>query len=489
MPPIPEASRLSLEYYRKAAKSLLKAAQSGDAAARERIARHAPHASLALHQAQLAIAREQGFPSWPRFRAFLVESALDFQGLTTKFIDAATDDLHAAEEILARHPALAHAGFFTALVLGDLPRVEQAIADRPSLATANAGPSNVPPLVYVCFSRYANPQSGRAADLASVVRLLLAHGADADTSYMSPKWPDNPLSVLYAASGLNNNLEMTRLLLDAGARTEDGESLYHSTEHPDLACFRLLLERGAKPDGTNALNHMLDRDDLEGVQLLLAAGANPNLVNHRGETSLHWAVWRGRSARIVEMLLDAGAQIDARRADDRTAYVMAAQSGQTETATLLARRGAGTELSAIDRFVADCAAADPAELARLVSAPPMGKLPDDYARLLPDFASSHRTPAVRGLLAAGVAVDTRGELGGTALHWACWKGYPDLIELLLAHGASLTVEDESFHATPAGWLDHGRENNTEGGDYQRSARLMLAAGATLEERLLRELEI
>ena len=488
MPPLPEASRLSLEYYRKASKSLLKAAQSGDTAARERIARHSHHADLALHQAQLAIAREQGFPSWPRFRAFLVESALDFQGLVTKFIDAATEDLRAAEEMLARHPALAHAGFFTALVLGELTSVEKAIADLASLAIVNGGPNNVPPLVYVCFSRYANPRSGRAADLAAVVRLLLAHGADPNTAYNSPHWPDNPLSVLYAASGLNNNVEMTRLLLDAGARTEDGESLYHSTEHADLACFRLLLERGAKPNGTNALNHMLDREDPEGVRLLLAAGADPNIVNHRGETSLHWAVWRGRSARIVEMLLDAGAQIDARRPDASTAYLIAARSGQTETTALLARRGAHTELSAVDRFVADCAAASPAELARLVLAPPAGELPAEIARLLPDLASSHRTSAVRGLLAAGVDVDTRGEHGGTALHWACWKGYPDLIELLLAHGASLTIEDEAFHATPAGWLDHGRGNNSEsGGDYLQSARLLLAAGATLEERLLREL--
>jgi hypothetical protein len=35
-------ARLNLEYYRKAAKSLLKAAHSGDASALERIARHSP---------------------------------------------------------------------------------------------------------------------------------------------------------------------------------------------------------------------------------------------------------------------------------------------------------------------------------------------------------------------------------------------------------------------------------------------------------------
>jgi len=489
MPNDREAFRLNLEYYRKAAKCLLKAAQSGDAAALERMAHHSSKPEPpALHHAQLTIARELGFASWPRFRAFLAESALDFQGLAAKFIDAATEDLRRAAEMLARYPAIAGAGFYVALVLGDVARVERALGESPGIATAKGGPNNVPPLVYACFSRFASAHSDRAGDLAATVGLLLAHGADPDTSYMSPNWPDNPLSVLYAASGLNNNVDMTRLLLDAGARIDDGESLYHSTEHADLACFRLLLERGAKTNGSNALNHMLDRDEPEGLRLLLAAGTDPNILNYRGETSLHWAVWRGRSTAAVGALLDAGVAIDAKRPDGRTAYAMAVQSGQTATANLLAARGANPEISPLDRYVGDCAVADEAQLQRLMAAPPAGKPPDEFARLLPDLASSHSTSAVRGLLAAGVDVNTRGEHGGTALHWACWKGYPDIVKLLLEHGASLTVEDNSFHAPPAGWLHHGHENCGEG-DYVQVARLLLAAGATIEESALRDLGV
>src|SRR5437762_1944036 len=89
-----------------------------------------------------------------------------------------------------------------------------------------------------------------------------------------------------------------------GANPNDSESLYHSTEHRDLACVRLLLRHGATPAGTNALKHMLDREDIEGLKLLLASGANPNEVNDRGETALHWAVWRGRSMETIATLLD-----------------------------------------------------------------------------------------------------------------------------------------------------------------------------------------
>src|SRR5262249_23492329 len=155
-----------------------------------------------------------------------------------------------------------------------------------------------------------------------------------------------------AACGLNNNAELALLLLEAGANPNDNESLYHSTEHPDHECTKLLLKHGAKVPRTNALYHMLDREDLEGVRLLLDAGANLEEQSHRGETALHWAVYRRRSASIIELLLDRGAPLDVRRKDGRTAYALAMQSGQKETAALLRSRGANTELGEVDALFA-----------------------------------------------------------------------------------------------------------------------------------------
>jgi ankyrin repeat protein len=476
----PEAVRLNLEYYRKAAKSLLKAANSGDADALERIARHSPKPSRPprLHQAQLTIAREQGFASWPRFKAFLVESSLDFQGLVADFVNAALGDARRAEEMLARHPKIGGAGLFAALVLGDVQRVERALDESPQIATAKGGPRGWEPLLYVCFSRFANGSSNRARDLTETAQLLLSRGADPNASYTDERWPDSPRSCLYASTGLNNNPALARALLDTGARPDDSESLYHSTEHADLACLRLLLGYGALP--RPGLNHMLDYENIDGVRLLLAAGADPNEINQRGETALHWAVWRGRSTEIVAELLDAGINMDVRRKDSRTAYALAVRSGQTETATLLASSGANTDLSVFDRFLGACAAADPPDLSRLLADSTEIPLPVEYERLLPEFAASHCTPAVRALLAVGVPVDTPGDYGGTALHWACWKGYADLVKMLLDHGAPLTVEDQVFGSTPAGWFSHGLRNSLErDGDYPRVARLLLAAGATI----------
>jgi ankyrin repeat protein len=437
-------STLNLEYYRKQAKALLKTARSGDAAALARLG-----GTPALHTAQLAIAREQGFASWPRFRAFLAQSALDFQGLATAFVEAALGDRRRAEEMVAANPALAEAGLYPALVLGDRVRAERIIAKIG--AGTKGGPASWPAILYCCYSRFAQPSSGRADEIVDTVRMLLARGSDPNAFYNPEEFPDNPLSALYGATGLNNNPELGRVLLGAGGRADDGESLYHSTEHGgDFACVKLLLEYGAP--ATTALNHMLDGENMEGLRLLLDAGADPNKVNGRGETTLHWAVWRCRSTEIIAALLDHGAAIEARRPDGRTAYALAVVSGQTEVAALLKSRGADTTV------------------------PPLDSSPQTD-RLLPDMASVHATETVRTLLAAGVPIDTRGEHGATALHWACWKGYADLVELLLAHGASLDVRDTSFNGDPAGWRDHGSENNHDrrGSDYEAVAALLARA--------------
>ena len=118
--PLSETASLNIEFYRKAAKALLKLARAGDRAANDRLkATGGAGEHHVLHVAQLAVAREQGFMSWPRFIAFITESRLDFQGLVTRFIDAATSDQKRARDLLADHPELRGAGFYVALVLGE----------------------------------------------------------------------------------------------------------------------------------------------------------------------------------------------------------------------------------------------------------------------------------------------------------------------------------------------------------------------------------
>jgi len=456
-----DISRLNLDYYRKQAKTLLKAVRAGDAEALHRFARHDPLSEIALHDAQRVIAREQGFATWPKFHAFVAESRLDARDLVARFVDAATSDGARAWRMLTDHPELARGGFYAWLVLGGFKGVAAVLAQKPGIVHVKSGPENVEPLVYACFSRFGHQASPRAPKVAETVRILLEAGADPNAAVETAH---GRLSCLYAACGVLGNADVARLLLEAGANPNDGESLYHAVEQPGRDCVKLLLQHGADVDAANAVKHILDWEDPEGLDMLLTAGGDPDLANPAGETALHWAVKRGRSAGIVKRLLDAGAGIDLKRADGRTAYAMAAASGQTEVAELLAARGADMSLSPLDAFMAG-----QGEAPSGLGGDPAG------AHLMLELAERGDVAGVETLLHSGVPVDVRGGMGETPLHWACWKANAGLARMLLAHGAPLDARETTYGATPAGWLHHGATNCREG-DYAEGARLLLAAG-------------
>ena len=389
------------------------------------------------------------------------------------FIDVATEDWLRAEALLRETPTLATASPFHALVLGDAPAVERALADGSLDPTANAGPLDAAPLIYTCFSRFAQRRSPRVAAILETARHLLARGADPNAWFEAKAYPGSHLPCLYGATGYNNNPELARILIDGGATVDESESVYHSSEHADLECLRLLLSHRPAIHGST-FKHMLDREDVEGTRLFLDAGADPAVTNHRGETALHWAVWRDRSPAVVRLLLSSGAPIDARRIDGRTAYAMAVLFGRDALAAALREAGADTALSDVDRYVQACGAAD-AEGTALPASPP---LTDADAHLLPDLADAGYAAGVKGLLAAGIGVQERGEHGATALHFASWRGADALVALLLGRGAETRVEDRTFHATPGGWLQHGAQFcEAPRGDYAATLRAFLDAGA------------
>ena len=80
-------------------------------------------------------------------------------------------------------------------------------------------------------------------------------------------------------------------------------------------------------------------------------------------------------------------------------------------------------------------------------------------RALVESVTLGETAIVRTLLDAGVDVDSRRGDGATALHLAAFDGNAEVVEELLARGADLSLRDNVFDGTPAGWASAGGHEN------------------------------
>jgi ankyrin repeat protein len=289
---------------------------------------------------------------------------------------------------------------------------------------------------------------------------------------------------------------------------------YRAIEAHDLDGLRAVLD--AVPDvayarGTNG-NDLLGMAgatcDERLTALLLERGADVSHANAHGWTALHQAAYSDQP-QLARMLLDAGAPVDvSARSDGGTPLVVALFWGNTATAELLAEHSlaprnlrvaaglgrveliaelAGTPAAGahrgfyrphsgfppwqpsddpqeiLDEALAWAARSDRGEALDALVA--HGAAPDgDVYRgtALAWAAACGRVAAIRRLVALGADPRRRATFGGpqhgegvTALHLAAQNGSLDVIRALLELGADPAIEDGLYHATPAGWAEHG----------------------------------
>lgn len=439
---------MNLEQLRKQAKELVRAARAGDPAALERLGGREP----ILARVQLAVAREHGYSSWP---ALVAAAEADAEA----FVLAATDGRRArAQALLAARPEEIRADPWARLVLGE---------GWDGDPNAPGGPRAWAPLSYVCHSQFAS---------AALAAQLLARGADPDVTFPN-EYGD--MSALYGAAGVVHDPDLTRVLLEAGANPDDGESVYHATEAPSPACLALLIEHGAQVNGTNALAHALDDERLEHVRLLLEAGFDVGdgaLVAH--------AVRRGRGPEVLRLLAAFGADVDRPGGETwrgavplRTPYQHAVLRGRGDVAAVLAELGADRSVADADRAVAAVARG-----ARPAVALPAAPDVDQQEVLILAALDGHLDAVVDA-----VGPDFRGVVGGSPvlplLGHAAWFGRADVVDRLLARGADPLARGDAAFATPLAIAMLGSQGHTVAGrDYVAVAERLVAAGNELEDR-------
>lgn len=504
IPPRPDIGHL-----KKQAKELLAACRAGDAAALARLraalpaARGLPDAALAalrLHDAQSCLAREHGLASWAELQA-LVQARRALaddprhalaQWLRLVYAGDIAGGSHAARPKLAARlwaegavPPL-DGDPWLACAVGDLDALRRASAHDPLWLHRAGGPLHLPPLVAVAHSSLLRLSAFRDG-LHACARWLLQAGADPNQR-AGNRWPPaslqapddaQPLSALYGAAGQNHDAPLTQWLLAAGADPDDGESLYHA--QGDLECTRLLLQAGARTAGTNALYRVLDRDDLPGLQLLLDHGADPNEAPPPGPAAdagspLLWAIRRRRSPAHVQALLDAGADPAARTRDGTPAAIWALRHGLPGVAEALrGRTPSAPDVPLPERFVGACAAGDEAQARQLLARHPalVRELAPAHLRLLPELAAAGHGAAVQLMVRLGWPIATRGgDWDASALNHAVFRGDAALARFLLAHGADWR-ERHGFGDNACGTLAWASTNTpAEDGDWVGCAQAL-----------------
>jgi ankyrin repeat protein len=387
---------------------------------------------IPLSRAQHELAREYGFASWAK---------------------------------LVHHvQALELAPFPRALALADVAALAKQLRSEPALATSTPIDGR-PPLTALLRS-----STGSRDDIRACARLLLDAGADPDSHTV--EWGgEGIMSALFDAVE-REDVVLVRMLIERGA-TRDEDAFYHACEYGNIELLDLLYAPGHE----KCVLHKLDFEDIAGIRWFVDRG-----VDVDAHCCLHHAIARGRSTAIIELLIDAGTDVNRpwdRWDVGRRPLALAARCGHLAAYELLQRRGAHAELDDVDAAVLAVARG---ESVRLPTAPPpsLGN-PDstDYGWILGQFALLGRTEVVRALLDAGTPVDTRGWSNFTPLEQAAMHGRTDTVRLLIDRGADLAdcaFDDDG--PTPLDCALWGlRNNHAEGGDYPGTVDALLAAGA------------
>ena len=437
----------SLENLKKQAKTLQKVWRAGEAEAIARIrAAHPQYSGLSEEQlraiqprltdCQLVLAREAGFQSWPQLKAAVQAANRE---LPDEYDDPHYDhrSFHArAHEMLRHRPWLAAVDIWCAAAAGNTGAVRALLDGQPELVN-RPGPHGWAPLLCACYSRVKPVDPAHSTN--ETAKLLLDRGADPNAYTMK--------------GNADERLHQTPRRFTALTGLFGGGSTGLANQPPharwrELA--ELLLTRGANPDDEEALS--INQDTC--LEMLLRHGLMPAAMGSGGITllgrALSQAARRGNLDQ-VRLLLAHHARTD-EEFQGKIPWEHAVRLGRLEVARLLEEAGAPlAELDEVGRFVSLCMAGDERGARAILEHDPglPARAPKDMVHRA---VYTRRKEAVQLVLDLGF--DPNYQEDNPALtNTGVLSENEEILRLLLAYGASLTLRDPWYDSTAIGWAD------------------------------------
>ena len=470
LPPQP-----SLEFEKKQARRLLRRLQAGDPEAVGRA--HARHPSYrsgtpdrpTLADAQLVIAREYGFSSWPRFSRYLATLERGISANRSLNLGNAQSYEREAQRLLMMHKhgwawtgrqLAAYVPRFVGLSIAEVLAAEVTIDDAKMVVVRMRHCTSWEQLLAHAaralrrmeqdpWERQATPQARarraiRDHDLPALQALVLAHPEllRADAEQLRVGWT-------LMAEAIEN--EPT----DGRADAHEISNWLAAQGHDLPSSLNRALVRERRPWTVAAVRRLLDR------------GADPSWIAPTGLTVLEHAIvqyWNGPAVDLI-----------AARVRPRRAFWIAAGLGDVAGM----RRFFGPD----GRLTADAHRdRPPLELMSVALAVPTLPEPDDVevmAEAALVAAMNGRTAVLELLLDMGYPLDHRFWLDQTLVYFAIHHGMDTIVEVLVRRGANLDVSvggqmptARQLAAQMLDWVPHGRSPRS-----LRIARLCGVAGA------------
>lgn len=309
-----------------------------------------PSTPLSLSQAQLVIARENGFRSWPRLKHHIASGQM------------------VSEELFDRAVA--------AVIGGDAGSLSTFIAENPTIVYGRSASSHRATLLhYVAANGVEDHLQKSPQNAPEIARLLLGAGAEVDALAQTYGGGLNQTTLSLLVSSVHPaqsgvQAELVHVLVGAGAAieglTDDGYPLLLALQSGYPLAAKALVAEGAKVDTiavaaglgrTAELAMLIDGNPeqmhlQEGLayasrcgqsgtaDLLLKAGADINCQWEGGGTAIHDAILWDRSE-MVRFLVDSGADLNVKHGQyNATPLDFAAYNGKLDMVRFLLSRGA-----------------------------------------------------------------------------------------------------------------------------------------------------